>query len=207
MSESPDSRSVSPLWFLALIPVALGAVWLIGRLPEPAAKSSVETIGTQTDVGAPETRGAVQPVDATFGMGSPSTEPAPAESEPREIQSAWTTPEQAMSQSQGNGKAILLEFTAEWSPEGTQLRSEVFSSSILGRSVQLAVIPVAVIDREREDGENSPAVAALKEQFKVSSIPTLVVFSPHTGRVVSSKGFHGADETVRWIRQAAAEVR
>ena len=201
MSHSENPRPYMPWAVLALIPLALAAVWWISRLPEPSP-SSTRTAASTSDSPA-----------ASPGIGSPETGSPPAGDaapKPEAVdaeRSEWSSAQEAMAESQRTGKPVMLEFTAEWSPEGIRLRTDVFGSSILGDAVQRAVIPVAVIDREREEGENPPQVAALKEQFKVTSLPTLVVFSARTGRIVSTQGFHGADETVRWIRSAAEAVR
>lgn len=209
MSDSNRPSSPSAFWILAILPAALGVVWLIGRLPEPEAKAPVEAVGsapghTGTDLGGHAIGEGGASLQRVTG---PSSEPVPARDVTATGPSSWTTPQGAMDESQRTGKPIMLEFTAEWSPEAQQLRSQVFSSAILGPAVQAEVIPVSVVDREREDGENPPAILALREQFKVTSVPTLVVFSPHTGRMVSSRGFSGADETLRWVKRAAEAVR
>lgn len=209
MSESNRPSSPSAFWFLAILPAALLVVWLIGKLPEPEAKAPVEAVGsspgqTETDLGGHAIRDGGT---SRFGVPDTRSEPAPSSEAPAVGPSSWTTPQAAMDESQRTGKPIMLEFTAEWSPEAQQLRSQVFSSAILGPAVQAEVIPVSVVDREREEGTNPPAILALREQFKVTSVPTLVVFSPHTGRMVNSRGFSGADETLRWIKRAAEAVR
>ena len=209
MSESNRPSSPPALWFLAIIPAALGVVWLIGKLPEPDAKAPVEAVSStphhsEGDLGGQAVR---DPGASMFGVPGGPSEPVAAPERPASGPSSWSTPQAAMDESQRTGKPIMLEFTAEWSPEAQQLRSQVFSSAILGPAVQAEVIPVSVVDREREEGENPAPILALREQFKVTSVPTLVVFSPHTGRMVSSRGFSGADETLRWIKRAAEAVR
>lgn len=212
MSESTTPRSVSPLWFLALIPLGLGGGWLIGKLPEPPAKSPVETASSMTDAGS-ATPGSLENtvrdnVDPSFGIPTAQDHTDQVQADgPSEIISPWTTPDGALLESRSNGKPILLDFSAEWCPPCQRMKSELFDSAILGRAVQAAVIPVAVIDRKREDGENAPQVQGMQEQFDVQAFPTLVVFSPHTGRRVVSKGFSDAEKTLRWIEQAAASVR
>lgn len=205
MSESPSSGSVSPLWFLALIPIGLLGFWAVNRLPEPAATSSTETAsGAATE----EHAGGLGGADASFGIRTnPAPQETPAPEQLAEIVSPWCTPDAAMEASRVNGKAILLDFRAEWSPESQRMRSELFDSAILGPKVQLAVIPVAVVDRSREDGSNTTQVAAVQEQFQVKEFPTLVVYSPHTGHRMISTGYSSADATLAWIQEAALAVQ
>jgi len=69
------------------------------------------------------------------------------------------------------------------------------------------VIPVSVVDRAREDGQNPPAIEDLQRRYQVDAFPTLVVFSPENGRVRRTKGDGDAQATVAWIREAARSVR
>jgi protein-disulfide isomerase-like protein with CxxC motif len=69
------------------------------------------------------------------------------------------------------------------------------------------VVPVALVDRQQEEGRNPPVVDSLQRAFKVDGFPTLVVWSPESGRSVSRSGYSGADETLRWIAQSVVEVR
>ncbi len=209
MSDAPSPRSFSPLWFLALLPVGLGAGWLIGKLPEPAAKPPVEAVRTApAAVALPADAQTVRDGSSpSFGLPA-SPDPARATADaPREIVSPWTTPDGALLESRSNGKAILLDFNAEWCPPCQRLKSELFDSAILGRQVQAAVIPVSVVDRKREEGQNAPQVEGMQEQFEVKAFPTLVVFSPHTGRRLTKTGYSGAEATLAWIQQAAAAVQ
>jgi hypothetical protein len=126
--------------------------------------------------------------------------------DPDATYSSWTTFSQATKQSRANGKAVLIAFNAEWSDNGQALQREVFDNAAGGTTVKAAVIPVAVVDRSHEDGRNAPDVEALVQQFRVDTFPTLVIFSPGTGRVVRQTGYPGAAETLRWITEGATVV-
>jgi protein disulfide-isomerase len=126
---------------------------------------------------------------------------------PRTEYSTWTTMASALAESERNGKPILIDFNADWCPPCQRMKSEVFDNGVRGQAVQTAVIPVSIVDRIRENGHNPPEIENLQNRFGVNAFPTLVVFSPATGRMVRTQGFGGADQTVQWITEAAQFVR
>ena len=87
------------------------------------------------------------------------------------------------------------------------MKQQVFDDWTRGRMVRSAVIPVSIVDRRREEGRNPSEIESLQQRFEVDAFPTLVVFSPQTGRGMRTKGYGGADETVSWITEAAKAVR
>ena len=121
--------------------------------------------------------------------------------------SQWTSFENAMAESQRNGKPVMIDFNADWCPPCRRMKDEVFQDGAHAATVQNAVIPVSVVDRAREDGRNPPAIEDLQRRYQVDAFPTLVVFSPATGREMRTKGYGDAEATVAWIMEAARSVR
>jgi thiol:disulfide interchange protein DsbD len=135
---------------------------------------------------------------------------APPNAEPREERperSSWTTMDGALAESRRNGKPVFIDFSADWCGPCQALRREVFEDGSRAATLENAVIPVSIVDQRRETGSNPPEIEALQDRYQVQAFPTLVVFSPATGRVMTTRGFRDGDATLAWITQAAKAVR
>jgi len=186
-----DARSW--VWVLLILPVGLGAGWLIGQMPTPPAPPDPAALVANAE-----------PVAHAGGSPVAAAERSPA---PRPELSDWTGYSSALDESRRTGKPILLDFNAAWCPPCRRMQREVFDDGPRGRAVRAAVIPVAVVDRRREDGANPSEVDDLQRRHQIDAFPTLVVFSPATGRRVSTRGYGGPQATLAWITEAANRVR
>lgn len=133
----------------------------------------------------------------------------PAEAPPLDgaLYSEWTTFDDAVRQSLASGKPVMVAFHAGWNEGSEALRREVFDDVAAGLTVRATVIPVLLVDRTQEDGENGPEWRRLQKRFGVTRLPALVVYSPGSQRVQRQQGWHGSAAVLQWIGDAAAAVK
>jgi thiol:disulfide interchange protein len=98
-------------------------------------------------------------------------------------------------------------YNAEWCGPCQAMKREVFEDGERGATVRALVVPVSIVDRTREEGRNSAQNEDLQQHYHVDAFPTLVVFSPVTGRAQQTTGFGAGDATLRWIEAAARSVK
>ena len=200
-------RRAPAFWGLLLfVTVSLFLIWFVtsrARRERSSADRWDESLLVRADDSVSLARMPALPGEAAIepAVASDDTVPDPA------LYAAWTTYADAVSRSRADGKPVLLSFAAAWSEPAALLGREVFDDAAAGITVRAAVIPVAIRDRLREDGENPAEIARLEQRFTVDAFPTLVVFSPATGRVRRLRGYPGLAETLRWITEAAEAVR
>ena len=116
----------------------------------------------------------------------------------------WQPRENAATISLSSGKPVLYDFTAEWCGPCKLLDKDWADSDIAGR-VNASYVPTRVMDRQREDGRNSPEVAELERRYEISGFPTLVVAAADGTLIGKMEGYRGREALESFLEKPEAK--
>ncbi|MEO7866819.1 MAG: thioredoxin family protein [Candidatus Eisenbacteria bacterium] len=119
----------------------------------------------------------------------------------------WRTPAQGVAEARARSLPVLYDFTAEWCPPCQRMNAELFSDPQSAQVLERMVVPIRVLDRQREQGRNNPEVDSLQRVYRVEAFPTLVVAWPGRDGHQTTSGYMGAQSTLQWIGQSALKVQ
>jgi thiol:disulfide interchange protein len=111
----------------------------------------------------------------------------------------WTPISFASAAAQRSHRPILYEFSAEWCGPCHLLEREVFMDTALAAKINDRYIAVKVVDRQREDGRNEPAVQQLIDRYGVNAFPTVVIAASDGNPREKVRGYEGRDRFAAFI--------
>ena len=121
----------------------------------------------------------------------------------------WRTLAAGEAESRASSKPVLYFLTADWCGPCHTMKEEIFADPNLAGLINKQFIPVQVVDRRREDGQNAPEVDAVFRRFRVNGFPTLILSRPAGKQGFSATGWSdkaGTKEFLSMARERLAEL-
>jgi thiol:disulfide interchange protein len=106
----------------------------------------------------------------------------------------WTPITFASAAALRSHRPILYEFSAEWCGPCHLLEREVFTDAALAAKINDRYIAVKVVDRQREEGHNEPAVQQLIDRYGINAFPTVVIAASDGQPRDKVLGYQGRDK-------------
>lgn len=114
----------------------------------------------------------------------------------------WVSVEEGIELARNSGKPILFDFMADWCQPCHVLDAEVFQNAAIAREINERFIAVRVVDRQQEEGRNTPSVEALQQRYNVRAFPTVVIADGAGDEQARMEGFRGRVAFERMMAQA-----
>lgn len=135
-----------------------------------------------------------------FRLATQVTEKAPASAGEGLVR--WQPVESAIKKGTASARPVLYDFTAAWCPPCRLLDSQGWEDAAIATKVSTRFVPARVMDRQREDGKNTDAIAELQHRYRIQAFPTLIVADSSGREIARMEGFGGKDKLEAFLAEA-----
>ena len=104
-------------------------------------------------------------------------------------------------------KPVLYDFTAAWCQPCHRLDTAGWEDASVASLVNGSYLPARIVDREREDGKNTPAIAELQRRYAIRAFPTLLVADADGREIARFEGYGGKEKLVRFLEGSLVKAR
>lgn len=118
----------------------------------------------------------------------------------------WQQRAEAEAVARSAGKPVLYDFTAAWCGPCHRLDKEGWGDPQIASLVNQSYLPARVVDREREDGKNPPAIDELERRYSVNAFPTLVVAAPDGRLIAKLQGYGGREQLIQFLQESSRKT-
>jgi thiol:disulfide interchange protein len=117
----------------------------------------------------------------------------------------WQPQKEAEAGARSAGKPVLYDFTAAWCGPCHRLDEEGWGDPEIAALVNRSYLPARVVDRDREDGKNTPAIDELERRYSVNAFPTLVVAAPDGSLIAKMQGYGGRGRLHEFLQESSSK--
>jgi len=115
----------------------------------------------------------------------------------------WQPVGEAQATARSAGKPLLYDFTAAWCAPCHRLDSEGWTDPEIASLINRDYLPVRIVDRQQEDGRNSPAIEEAQRKYSINAFPTLIVAAPDGRLIARVQGFGGRGSLLQFLQESS----